>query len=223
MFMHMSLNNLSNPTFAPYFTAMDCVLNGEKAVYCSSELTSGLRAFNEMRKHRMKSSAELKEKLGREWFQTNIFEPNAKSTNEFAASVRRAQTSPTPIITPAPLYIQGWGQPEYNGFWKELIHTRVESVRFNENWQFSNGCTFEFVEAQEARVQTLDVNGKLLNPRVAAQLIGEAIKQFVDLDNSTLQENLRRIVAKGFPPGTTVSQPARAATPNPSTGEEAPS
>src|SRR5215472_12984636 len=165
MFMHMSLNNLGDPKFAPYFTAMDCVLNGEKAVYCSSELTSGLRAFNEMRNHGVRSSAELKKKLGSKWFQKNIFDPNAKSTNEFAASVRRAQPGQTPVITPAPLYVQDWGQPDYNGFWKELIHTRVDSVRFNGNWQFSNGCTFEFVEAQEARIRTLDLNGKLLTTR----------------------------------------------------------
>jgi len=211
MLMHMSLNNISDKKFTAYFTAMDCVLNKEKAVYCSSELTSGLRAFSEMRKHGVKTSAELKDKLGPELFQKNIFDPNAKSTNEFAASVRRAQTGQTPVITPAPLYVQGWRQPDYNGFWKELIHTRVESVRFNRNWQFSNGCTFEFVEAQEARIPTLDVNGKLITARAAAGLIEEAIKQFVDLDTSTLQENLHRLVAKGFPPSTTVSQPAQTA------------
>lgn len=209
MFMHMSLNNLSDAKFAPYLTAMDCVVNGEKAIYCSSELTSGLRAFDQMREHGVKSSAELKGKLGSDWFQKNIFDPNAKLTNEFAASVRQAQTGKTPVITPAPLFVKGWGQPDYNGLWKELIHTRVKSVRFNTNWQFSNGCTFEFVEAQEARVRTLDVNGKLLTPRAAAELIAEAIKQFVDLDTSTLQENLDRLVAKGFLPSTSVSQPAR--------------
>ena len=52
----MSLHNLSNPKFAPYFTAMDCVLSGEEAVY--GELTSGPRAFNEMRKHGVKASTE---------------------------------------------------------------------------------------------------------------------------------------------------------------------
>jgi hypothetical protein len=208
--MHMSLNNVSDVQFAPYFTAMDCLLNQEKAVYCSSELTSGLRAFNEMRKHGVKSSVELKERLGPKWFQKNIFDPNATLTNDFAASVRQSHTGRTLVITPAPLFVKGWGQTEYNGFWKELIHSRVETVRFNRNWQFSNGCTFEFVEAQEARIRTLDVNGKLLTPRAAAELIGEAIKQFVNLDTSTLQENLQRLVAKGFLPSTTVSQPARA-------------
>ncbi len=206
----MSLENFSGAKFAPYFTAMDCVLNGERGVYCSSELTSGLRAFEEMRKHEVKSSGELKDKLGRDWFQKNVFDPNAKATNEFAASIRRGQPGQTPVITPAPLFVQGWGQPDYNGFWKELIHTRVKSVRFNRNWQFSNGCTFEFVEAQEARIPTRDVNGKALTTRAAAEFIEEAIKRFADLDTSTLEENLARLVAKSFAPTTTVLEPPRA-------------
>jgi hypothetical protein len=189
---------------------MDCVLNEKKAVYCSSELTSGLRAFNEMRSHGVKSSAELKEELGREWFQKNIFDPNADSTNEFAAAIRRAQKGQTLVITPAPLFIQGWEQPDYNGFWEELIHTRVESVRFNKNWQFSNGCTFEFLAAQEAKIHTLDVNGKIITPNAAAKLIDEAIKRFADFDTSTLQDNLHRLVAKRFLPTATVSQRTRA-------------
>ncbi|HEY6370073.1 MAG TPA: hypothetical protein VIX37_05820, partial [Candidatus Sulfotelmatobacter sp.] len=101
---------------------------------------------NEMRKHGVKSSDELKEKLGRDWFQKNIFDPNTKSANEFAASVRRSHAGKTPVITPAPLCVKDWEQPDYNGFWKKLIHTRVKWVRFNRNWQFSNGCTVEFVD-----------------------------------------------------------------------------
>jgi hypothetical protein len=78
----------NNPQFATLFTAMECVLNGENAIYCSSELTSGLRAFNEMRNQRVKTSMELKDKLGSEWF-SKIFGPNIELANTFAESVRR--------------------------------------------------------------------------------------------------------------------------------------
>lgn len=135
---------------------MECVLNGENAIYCSSELTSGLRAFNEMRNQRVKTSMELKDKLGSEWF-SKIFGPNIELANTFAESVRRVEDGKMLVITPAPLKVQDWGQPEYNGFWTELLHSkRIESVRFNDDWQYSNGCTTEFVEAQAAEVHTLD-------------------------------------------------------------------
>jgi len=191
----MSSIKSNNPQFATLFTAMECVLNGENAIYCSSELTSGIRAFNEMRKQRVKTSAELKDKLGSEWF-PKIFGPNIELANKFAESVRRAEDGKMLVITPAPLKVEDWGQPEYNGFWTELLHSkRIESVRFNEDWQYSNGCTTEFVEAQAAEVHTLDVMREIITPDAAIELIAAAIKKFADLDTSLLQQNLDRLVA----------------------------
>jgi hypothetical protein len=184
-----------NPQFATLFSAMECVLNGENAIYCSSELTSGLRALNEMRKQRVKTSAELKDKLGSEWF-PKIFGPNIELANKFAESVRRAEDGKMLVITPAPLKVEDWGQPEYNGFWTELLHSkRIESVRFNEDWQYSNGCTTEFVEAQAAEVHTLDVKGEIITRDAAIELITAAIEQFADFDTSLLRQNLDRLVA----------------------------
>ena len=191
----MSSIKSNNPQFATLFTAMECVFNGENAIYCSSELTSGLRAFNEMRKQKVKTSAELKVKLGSEWFPT-IFGPNIELANKFAESVRRAEDGKMLVITPAPLKVEDWGQPEYNGFWTELLHSkRIESVRFNEDWQYSNGCTTEFVEAHAAEVHTLDVKREIITRDAAIELIAAAIKKFADLDTSLLQQNLDRLVA----------------------------
>jgi hypothetical protein len=191
----MSSIKSNNPQFATLFTAMECVLNGENAIYCSSELTSGLRAFNEMQKQRVKTSTELKDKLGSEWF-PKIFGPNIELANKFAESVRWAEDGKMLVITPAPLKVEGWGQPEYNGFWTELPHSkRIESVRFNEDWQYSNGCTTEFVEAHAAEVHTLDVKREIITRDAAIELIAAAIKKFADLDTSLLQQNLDRLVA----------------------------
>ncbi len=191
----MSSIKSNNPQFATLFTAMECLLNGENAIYCSSELTSGLRAFDEMRKQRVKTGAELKAKLGSEWFPT-IFGPNIELANKFAESVRRAEDGKMLVITPAPLKVEDWGQPEYNGFWTELLHSqRIESVRFNEDWQYSNGCTTEFVEAQAAEVHTLDVKREIITRDAAIELIATAIRKFADLDTSLLQQNLDRLVA----------------------------
>jgi hypothetical protein len=190
----MSSIKSNNPQFATLFTAMECLLNGENTIYCSSELTSGLRAFNEMRKQRVKTGAELKDKLGPEWFPT-IFGPNIELANKFAESVRRAEDGKMLVITPAPLKVEDWGQPEYNGFWTELLHSkRIESVRFNEDWQYSNGCTTEFVEAHAAEVHTLDVKREIITRDAAIELIAAAINKFADLDTSLLQQNLDRLV-----------------------------
>src|ERR1700746_2083113 len=123
----MGLYSLSELRFtSPYFSAMDCVLNEDKAIYCSSELTSGLRLYNELRKHNLTSDEELKKQRGDNWNRKNIWELNVQSANSFAPSVRRAHKE-TVVITPAPLKVHDWGQPEYLAFWDELIHTRVKA------------------------------------------------------------------------------------------------
>lgn len=194
----MSSIKSKTPQFATLFTAMECVLNGEDAIYCSSELTSGLRASHHLRENNVKSSEELKEKLGGDWFYQNIFVPNAKLTNEFADRVRQGEGGKTLVITPAPLdckLLWNWKQAEYNGFWSELLHSkRIESVRFNEDWQYSNGCTTEFVEAHAAEVPTLDRRRELITRDVAIDLISAAMKELAGLDTSLLQQNRDRLV-----------------------------
>ena len=68
-------------------------------------------------------------------------------------------------------------------------------MRFNEDWQYSNGCTTEFVEAHAAEVHTLDVKREIITRDAAIELIAAAIKKLADLDTSLLQQNLDRLVA----------------------------
>ena len=89
----------------------------------------------------------------------------------------------------------GWTQPEYLAFWEQLLRTRITSTWFKSDWQYSNGCTTEFVEAQAAEVHTLDVKREIITQDAAIELIAAAIKKFADLDTSLLQQNLDRLVA----------------------------
>jgi len=67
--------------------------------------------------------------------------------------------------------VPGWDQPEYLAFWEELIRTRVKAVRFNKNWEFSSGCTFEFVVAMKSDIPTLDAEGNEINFKTAVTSI----------------------------------------------------
>jgi hypothetical protein len=177
------------------FSGIDCVLNDEQAIYCSSELTSGARLHDAMRDHKVKTRAELREKMGKTWYETNIFDANVKLGKEFAQSVRHALSDKTMVITPAPFLAPTWTQPEYLHFWEMLLRTKIKSVWFNRNWQFSNGCVFEFAVARDAAIPTLDHNGKTLDLDKAMQLIESAIGQLeIDgFDNSKLRENFARL------------------------------
>jgi len=179
------------------FSGIDCVLNRELAIYCSSELTTGLRLYEILRGHGLKTASELKKKMGEAWFEANIFGTNVKAATEFAKSVRATLSDNTMVITPAPFTAPGWSQPEYLAFWETLIRTRVKAVWFNRNWQFSNGCTFELAVALHAPVPIYDHLGKLLDRHQATQCIEHAIQQLDQegFDASKLRENLVRLHA----------------------------
>jgi hypothetical protein len=177
------------------FSGIDCVLNDEKAIYCSSELTTGARLYEALRENELKTATELKEKLGKAWFGTHIFDANVKLGKEFAQCVRNRLTDKTIVITPGPFAAPTWSQPEYLFFWEVLLRTRIQSGCFNRNWQFSNGCTFEFAVARHVGVPTLDHNGEPLELDEGIRLIESAIHQLdiEGFDASTLCENLERL------------------------------
>jgi hypothetical protein len=213
----MTLNSPSDPKSPrPYaeevemvFSAIDCVLNCERAIYCSSELTSGLRLFDALRQYNLKTAAELKLKMKQAWFDANIFGVNADAANEFARFVRSSMSDNTMVITPAPFTAPGWSQPEYLDFWETLIRTRIKSVWFNREWQFSNGCTFEFAVAQDAELPTFDHDGKSLDRTAGMAAIESAIQRLEaeGFDTAKLQENLEKLRAPRLVP--TEASPVR--------------
>ena len=174
------------------FSGLDCALVHEQAVYCSSELTTGARLYAALREHQLKTRAELRERMGQAWFQANLWEPNVNAAMEFAESVRRELGGGAMVITPAPFEAPGWNQPEYWAFWEKLLRTRIKAAWFNRNWQFSNGCAFEFAVARDAGLPTLDHEGQALDIRTGIELVKEAVDKLdaQGFDTSKLSKSL---------------------------------
>ncbi len=181
------------------FSAMDCVLCREPAIYASTELTTGVRLYDALRKTATKTAAELKQKMGREWYTTHVWDANVSAAMMFADAVRQALEHTTPVITPAPFAAPGWTQPEYLCFWEALLRNplRIKGAWFNRNWHFSNGCTFEFAVAHDAGLPKWDHEGRALEPETGIRLIEEAITVLDadGFDSSSLRDNLERVIA----------------------------
>jgi hypothetical protein len=109
--------------------------------------------------------------------------------------VRNTAGDNTMVITPAPLDMPAWQQPEYNEFWRRLLHSRIKSVWFNCNWEFSNGCTFEFRVAHDHGLRTIDRDGNLLDRCKGIELITAAIQELEaqKFNTSKLADNLERL------------------------------
>ena len=154
------------------FSALDCVLNGEKGVYASSELTTGERAYAALRERGFRNSSELTEP-----HRNALLKENLEQASVFARRLRQQLGAKELVITPAPYFAPGWTQAEYLAFWETLIRTRVKAVYFNEGWEFSNGCTFEFAVALKYRVATFDASLRPLSRQEGLERIQKAIQQ----------------------------------------------
>lgn len=177
---------------AMVLSGMDCILHQHGAVYCSSEMTTGLRLYQVLHERGLSSAGELKAQLGDTRYREEIFETNCRLAISFAEEVRHRFSDRTLIITPAPFAAQGWSQPEYLAFWETLIRTRITAVWLNRNWQYSNGCTFEFAVAVDAGLPVYDSTGALLPKIVGVDLIRSAIRdlEHMGFTPDRLHENL---------------------------------
>jgi hypothetical protein len=177
------------------FSALDCMLNREKAIYAGAELTSGRRLYDAFREFHAKTVDELKQVKGKDWYGANIWNANVNAARDFAAQVREKVAGKTLVITPAPFSAPGWTPPEYLAFWEQMLRTRISSTWFKSDWQYSNGCTFEFAVCADAGLPTFDHQGDPLSVRQAAELIDAAIRDLGSsgFDTTKLRENLARL------------------------------
>lgn len=143
-------------------SALDSILNGEKAVYASSELTTGKRLNALFREHGVRERRELKTRLGEEAFRRQVWEPNVAEANALARDLHRRLGGEI-VITPAPFVSPGWTQPEYLAFWETVIRTRCKAVYFSEDWEYSSGCAFEFAVAHDYGLPTFHADGRELS------------------------------------------------------------
>jgi hypothetical protein len=181
----------------PYLSAFACVLKPGKAIYCSSELTSGRRWNRVLDEHSVKTNAALETKLGKAEFE-RCFQMNMESNKgwsaRFATIVRHSQNGGTDVVDPGPLKVPDWkAQDLYYAFWETLIRNHVREIRFNEDWQFSSGCTYEFAVAFDAHIPTLDSEGTELSPYAAIEMVQKAVASLKEngFDATKLQKHLQ--------------------------------
>lgn len=181
---------------ASALSAMDAVLRGAPAVYASSELTSGKRAFALMREQGVHDIAELRRRIGEDEYRRRIWDPNHSEAIAFAAALQRRLVGEV-VVTPAPFVARGWSQAEYLALWESFIRTRVKLVYLGIDWEYSFGCAFEFAVAHDAGIATFGEDGVALDLTAGMTRIAHAVAEVeaARLDVRGLREVLTRLQA----------------------------
>jgi len=158
---------------------LNCVVLDREAVYASSEFTTGKRFYDLCRQYNVRTAEDLKRQLGNE-YADKLLKVNKNEGIHFARNLRERGNSI--VLTPNPFHadplnqMRNWSQSEYLDFWNLVISKKCHAVYFNEDWQFSNGCTFEYLAGLRAVVQLFDHRGKPLELAAATELIAWAIE-----------------------------------------------
>jgi hypothetical protein len=81
------------------------------------------------------------------------------------------------VIDPTPLEAPDWTQLQFHAFWTRLITDYVGTVVFNEGWEYSTGCCYEFAAAVNAGANVLDDNLSPLPTAAALVLTKQAVER----------------------------------------------
>lgn len=150
-----------------------CALPSTKVIYISTPITNGkilLPWLSSLPDH-VKSDSQTYEKLLLE----HVIKPNIEKGQAFAARVR--DLSRAPVIDPSPFMADDWTQTDYIELWTCVIEEYASEVWFNSGWEFSNGCTQEYLAALKAGIPTKDASGNPLPASHACALIEGVIPE----------------------------------------------
>jgi hypothetical protein len=180
-------------------SAFDCLLPDDAGIYCSSDITTGKRFYYEvLKKYAVRSQDELQTKLGAEEFknvQTQLIQSNVARGLEFAEKLR--ERGLINVLTPGPYFARGFDQQHYLYLWEWVIIKKIYEVRFNYDWEYSNGCTFEYAVAAKKRIPRLDHEGNSLALEEAIDRVAAALTELKKEDYvvTKLEDNLKLLQA----------------------------
>ena len=61
------------------------------------------------------------------------------------------------VIDPTAVgHVEGWTQSDYRTAWARVIEEFARTAVFANGWEFSNGCSYEFLIATKTGIETLD-------------------------------------------------------------------
>lgn len=182
-------------------SAFDCMLPDDAGIYCSSDITTGKKFYYEfLQKHGVRSEDELQEKLGADEFKkvkTELINSNVARGEQFAEKLR--ERGLINVVTPCPYFAKGFDQQHYLYLWEWFIIKKIYEIRFNYDWEFSNGCTLEYAVAARKGIPRLDHQGNQLDLANAIGRVEAAVNELEKegLVVDKLKQNLSLLKAIG--------------------------
>ncbi len=154
------------------------VLSDHEGLYVSSPITSGRRYMRWLEE--VGKKAHHIDFMDEETKQSHIAEvvlPNSHHAGTVVKKVRK-ETGRVVINPTAIPSIGGWKQEDWRTFWRRVIELHVSTTLFVDDWQYSNGCVYEFWVAHSKGLPTMDEE---MQPLDLEQGIGLVLAAIADM------------------------------------------
>ena len=156
-------------------SALTSVVPDRGGTYLSAPITTGRRFLGWFERHR-----KLPREGGPETeraFDLEVVEPNRAEARIAASKLRASQREP--VIDPtAVLHIRDWGQGDYRAFWAAVIERLASKVVFLDGWEFSSGCSVEFLVAMEHALPALTPSGSPISKADGIRALEAALRDW---------------------------------------------
>jgi len=166
-----------------------CATGGHNGVYVSAPITTGRRYAQWSARAGPRPGVEATEIENEH--RNSVIEPNLSVIRPFVDRLRPKLKRT--VIDPTVLKDRkGWNQDDYRQFWARVIEKLAVEVIFMNEWQYSEGCTYEFLTACKCGASTLHQDLSPLRPQVAISMIQQALSEIGHLPSGSF---LRGVLA----------------------------
>jgi hypothetical protein len=151
---------------------LSSVVATRKAVYVSIPITSGRRYIEWYTQNQSKPN--FKENGSHQDFVVNVIDYNRKQSKQIITNLKKFFSdiliNPTTMID-----IKGWEQNDYRDMWGRVIERYARTVVCTDGWNFSSGCSYEFLVAKTSKIKTVDENNKYISIEQGIKQIEQAV------------------------------------------------
>lgn len=175
--MQQSGNGTSPEISDAMLAVFRTVVSDRTAIYCSTPITSGRRFFAWMDRLGLDcgdvdSALEIHGVSHAE----AVVRPNVMRAAEVCNDVS-VQTGKI-VINPSSLQIAiPWRQSDWRSFWGRVIEHFAEYVVLLDDWEFSNGCVYEYLIAVQNGIPTVDERLTRISISEGRKRVQDAIRE----------------------------------------------
>lgn len=116
--------------------------------------------------------------------QKNMIHCNHTYVSKFVHELRESLASP--VINPTAITgLPGWTQSDYRVLSARVIERYVHTVIFVDDWQYSLGCSYEFLVVQQTGAKAVTHNMEEVSIAEGIRLIRGAVNELQRMGNNT--------------------------------------